>query len=812
LRRGGEKEIRANHQEQEGKPKGGWAMTMNPRIPAVRWVLVAFVFALLGAVITAGFGPTAALGAVEGCPNEQVRHESDINPTSAQPYSVGLPECRAYEMVSPLEKQAHDATSGQYGGPLVSPDGQAVGYYSEGAIAEPENVRVIGARPSFTYIARRTGTDWSTEPAIVPASVITEPVEEGLTGDASPDLETLATCGTVGLHKDSGSSQASCASRNAEGEWSQTPVYSNSDGVARAIHFWGASKNLNAVVWQMPALQPGDTSGGGEIFETLGLGTSAPQLRLVSVDNEGTPLHFSESGGRLSSPYFGAARTAPRVEGSVYQAISSDGQTVFFEAEPAGGGPLTLYARTGDFAGGTSAAPTTVEIASGGTFVGASAEGSKVFFVTAQKLAANDEDSTSDLYEYDFDAPAGQKYIDMSAGGLGDPSPGSGANVLEGEFENGSVSGSVVAISPDGSHVYFHANSQLTTLPNANGEHASPSGGTFCYNTESNETQFVASPVENTGAQTTPDGRYLIFTTTGHFSPQDTTAGRAVYRYDFQTGEVTWISHAAPGFATLDEGDSATLAPREKADNGRIGAMAYYPDARRAISDDGEYVTFETVEKLQADDVNRATDVYLWHAGTVGLISDGTNPAGVTEPASMSATGSDIVYATTSQLVGQDTDQLQDIYDAKINGGFPAPKPEPACLGEACQGMPSTTPSIGEAASITTTPSGNLVAQPFREPEEKLANKPAQKQIPTAQKLSRAIRQCRGDKRKNRRNRCEKAARKRFPQSNDNAQRSPDPEPGGEGLPWLDREADEAEARGAALRPPLRVAAYSSTG
>ena len=687
-----------------------------------------------------------------GCPNEQLRRESNTNPTTGQPYSAGLPECRAFEMVSPLEKQAHDAISGPQGGPLVSPDGQAVGYHSGGAFADPENIKVVGAGPEISYIARHTGASWVTEPAIAPASVITEPTEEGFTGDASLDLDTLASCGTVGLHKDSGSSQAACATRNVEGEWSRTPVYSNFNGLASSISFWGASKDLSAVVWQMPNLLSGDISGGGELFETLGLDTGAPQLRLVSVNNEGTPLDFSEP-GRSFAPYFGAARSTPSVEGSVYQAISSDGQTVYFEAEPAGGGPLTLYARTGDFAGGTSAAPTTVEIASGGTFAGASADGSKVFFVTAQKLAADDEDSSSDLYEDDLAAPAGQHFIDVSAGGLGDPAPGSGATILEGEFENGSVSGSVIAISPDGSHVYFHARTQLTTLPNGSGEHASPNGGTFCYDTETGETKFVASSVENTGAQTTPDGRYLVFTTTAHLSPQDTNAGSAVYRYDFETGEVTWISHAAPGSATLDEGDNATLAPREEAHNGRIGATAYYEDARRTISESGEYVVFATREKLQGDDVNGASDVYLWHDGTVSLISDGTNPEGVTEPPSMSATGSDIVFPTTSPLVGQDTDHLQDIYDARIDGGFPAPAPEPSCSGEACQGSQSSSPTFGTQGSQSFAGGGNQTATPFKEVLE-----PKSKHT----SLESALAKCKKERSGHKRATCERVARKRY--------------------------------------------------
>ena len=114
--------------------------------------------------------------------------------------------------------------------------------------------------------------------------------------------------------------------------------------------------------------------------------------------------------------------------------------------------------------------------------------------------------------------------------------------------------------------------------------------------------------------------------------------------------------------------------------------------------------------------------MYLWHecaagacadgnAGEVDLISDGVDPEG-TVYAGMSADGTNVFFQTNTELVGQDTDELGDIYDARAGGGFHAPKPEPSCVGDACQGTPSSAPSIGTPASITTAPSGNLVAPP----------------------------------------------------------------------------------------------------
>src|ERR1035441_4707662 len=80
------------------------------------------IFQDYGRAFTEATGLPVALRAVESW---QLPHHG-------QPYSVGLPECRAYEMVSPLDKQAHDAETSMQGlGLPVSPDGETVGFTSQ---------------------------------------------------------------------------------------------------------------------------------------------------------------------------------------------------------------------------------------------------------------------------------------------------------------------------------------------------------------------------------------------------------------------------------------------------------------------------------------------------------------------------------------------------------------------------------------------------------------------------------------------------------------------------------------------------------
>ena len=94
-------------------------------------------FTLVAAVVIPAAPALAATG--EGCPNEQVRDESNVNFITGQPYSAGLPECRAYEMVSPPEKGGSDAETGDEVGPggigtsslPAAADGDAVSFTSQ---------------------------------------------------------------------------------------------------------------------------------------------------------------------------------------------------------------------------------------------------------------------------------------------------------------------------------------------------------------------------------------------------------------------------------------------------------------------------------------------------------------------------------------------------------------------------------------------------------------------------------------------------------------------------------------------------------
>ena len=110
-------------------------------------------FTLVAAVVIPAAPALAATG--EACPNEAVRAESNISPLTGQPYDIGLPECRAYEMVSPLEKQQHDALS------IVSPPRSPT-------VSRPRS-SLSGRRPAATRISSASRRDPSSSSTRTPA-------------------------------------------------------------------------------------------------------------------------------------------------------------------------------------------------------------------------------------------------------------------------------------------------------------------------------------------------------------------------------------------------------------------------------------------------------------------------------------------------------------------------------------------------------------------------------------------------------------------------------------------------------------------
>jgi hypothetical protein len=729
--------------------------TKKPRFSRVGWLALPVLAVVL-------LLPAAPAFAAEPCPNEQLRVEDN---------STSLPDCRAYEQVSPVLKEGNP-----FEVKFITENGESVAMDSYGAVSGSPGRYVI----QDAFLAQRSGSGWET--TSLDPSEDEFPPSGANELDSTPDLLGQVWLSGGGPEKEGFEFWV----RQPDGRWagSKSDLAGPQGG---APQYLGGSSNLSDLIFQAAAnvlLSPADkVVTGFNLYEITGAGTGSPTLSFVPVEDSGNALSTTTaaelgSGGHAEETH----------QGSEWHAISRNGSKVFFDVAPSsssynGDTDTQVFARIENketvdlsepLASECSACLETAPKAD--EFVGASEEGSKVFFTTAQELLSGQ--STNNIYEYDFEEPIGHRIV---LGSTGTTKP----EVL-----------GVTRISNDGSHVYFVAAGVLTSVKNNAGQEAKAGADNFyVVDTETHETKFIAdlcsgpgksdtladtqcpaastetdsalwSTTDRRPAQATPEKRYLVFTSVGDLTAGDTSTVAQVFRYDAETGELVRVSTGENGY---DDNGNTTTNPASinSPYSGRTanigGAEADFENSfgyQRAISADGSYVVFSTTEALSPRDTNHAKDAYEWHDNNVSLISDGKDPAG-SEFQNMSSNASNIFFFTQDSLVGQDTGSGdEDIYDAHIDGGFPAPTPPPSpgCSGEPCQGpLSSPFSPPGPVGSSTQAAGENAVA-----PTTTTTTTTKPKALTKAQKLAKALKQCKKDKSKTKRTKCKKEAKKKY--------------------------------------------------
>ncbi|HEY2537124.1 MAG TPA: hypothetical protein VGI24_09110, partial [Solirubrobacteraceae bacterium] len=241
---------------------------------------------------------------------------------------------------------------------------------------------------------------------------------------------------------------------------------------------------------------------------------------------------------------------------------------------------------------------------------------------------------------------------------------------------------------------------------------------------------WAAAPGART-AEASPDGRYLAFGSTaqltgyanvGPCKVEGPTEDRflidvpckEVFLYDSSTGRLTCPSCNPSGEAPLG---NSTLRRIYGAKEER----EWLPQPRY-LTDRGR-LFFDSSDRLSSRDTNgRVEDVYeaepegvgscAQPAGCVSLISSGTGSVDSNFLA-MDENGSNVFFTTRERLVSGDTDELLDVYDARVGGGFPSEGEAAAgtgCRGEACQSPPNP-PQVSSSATSSYQGMGNAQAE-----------------------------------------------------------------------------------------------------
>ena len=621
------------------------------------------------------------------------------------------PKGRGYEMVSPLDKNGADIERNIYAGNQAmsgaAVSGDRVAFASLGQFAGIASGATVGqyvsARDASTQKWVTRGITPPTTPQ--PATTTNTPevlfLSEGLTqavvGTTFPLTPEASLLGARrGLYRQSltGPVFSYDLMSTPANQMTQFPVGD------QWFDFVGASSDMRHVAFdstlQLTADGPLDGSRG--VYEW-----ADGQLRFVSVLPSGQPASEAAAGGN-SSIGLGFSHVGDHP-------VSDDGQRVFFTVNPEATGQGLLYVREqGQVTRPVSASQRPGDdpsVPRPAKFRAARAsDGRLVLFTSSDKLTDDATASTAgsgsdDLYLWDRNAPEGQRLTDLTTA---DPEGGGVLNVTR--------------AADDLSHVYFVATGNLADgaiasqpnlyawTPEDGVRHvavldAQRDGGMWGVEREYGPEQFRDTRVNGDGAR-------LLFESYASPTADATGESKQIYLYDYDRDHLVCVS--CPQDDPPAGGDSWLFFPTD------LGTSPY-TDPRmpyrlpRNLSEDGKRAFFETAQGLLDSDTNGKPDVYMWSGGELSLISSGGGGEG-SQFIDASPSSDDVFFLTRERMVGADTDNQVDVYDARVEGGFPEQELPPVCVGDKCRGPASSPPNLPAPGSGIDGPDDIVTKRP----------------------------------------------------------------------------------------------------
>lgn len=291
--------------------------------------------------------------------------------------------------------------------------------------------------------------------------------------------------------------------------------------------------------------------------------------------------------------------------------------------------------------------------------------------------------------------------------------------------------GIFAVVSPDGSHAFFSSTEVLTGSEENEGGEKAQAGAHNLFAWDGADTHFIGRlvaadfkdeaftgiPRMNLAAWTrafgidshsgralaptrsTPSGSVFVFQSHARLTAYDNEGIGEIYRYDptAEAGErLACVSCDPSGAPPSADALLEDIRPEKTTFVNSKSMIAN-------LTDNGKEVFFQSFDRLLPEDVNEVEDVYEWKAkgaggcsrpgGCLALISSGQGEV----PSflyAMSASGSDVFFATREKLVGADEADSPSIYDAREEGGIPEPPVPVPCQGDACQGQGSVPPVV----------------------------------------------------------------------------------------------------------------------
>ena len=514
------------------------------------------------------------------------------------------------------------------------------------------------------------------------------------------------------------------------------------DGGSGGLYEWSAGKPPSEQLQQLGVLPK---SEGGAV---VGAGEPSPRFHELSDDGS----VFFGSGGHLylqdvakdESFRLDVAQgvVEPAGADASFLYASSDGSRVLFrdseQLTEAGGGGIYECRIAEGAAGLTCASLQRTDLIIEGGLLGASEDGSYLYFVSDGVLAGSGATS-----------PGNNLYVDHYNGSSWAPTF---ITQLSGEdyrdWSPPELDKLTSRVSPDGRWLAFMSNSSLTGYDNVDAnpgayekEESSYGSGkwvnvekegrpvpahdeeVYLYDAAANK--LVCASCNPTGAR--PTG----------FLDRGDSPFPLVDTYVWNTGverKEHWLAGLIPGWTSLGASGSADYQSRYLSDGGRLffdSSDALVPQDTNGTEDVYEYepavgpgggpggTELSPAQAPPNDSCAAGSSRYSARSeGCIGLISSGISGE---ESAFLDASenGDDVFFLTASQLVPQDTETGLSLYDAHVCGaeGVPCPPSppatSPACTNsDSCRAAPSPQPGIfGSPASATFSGVGNIAPE-----------------------------------------------------------------------------------------------------
>jgi hypothetical protein len=682
--------------------------------------------ALAGALVLAA-GPASA---AESCPNAKYR----TGP------SLFLPECRVYEMVTPKGKtnvlKPLVPVSDTANMAKVATDGEGILYLTaSGPLSE-----VAAAGMPTWERAHRGDRGWTSESATPP--IVAPFGETGLSDPKwvvpSSNLgKIFFTASAVfspdqtfgGLASKNGSVHLSDGITDT---WVSRPTWAGAAPTQGSDAGWamfvplGGSPDLSTVYFNsLATLTPEDGTSGRTVLQSW----AVYKYENGQLSNAGVlPDGSLSPGGSVSADRAGQNSSFPPAAGDIdatlHHPVSSDGKSLLFlSPDPVrtavdpllpkpqlymavdGKPSILISAPEGDdepVAGTTGVVPTSDRMQGiagviSSAYAVATPDHSVVLFSTKDALTDAAEGVDPEIvktYRYEAAADALTYLPDLDRAIIS----GAGGNEKYGQIVELSESGNSMLYRTDGGLLKLWRNGKPTL-------------------TISEGVSGVISRTATyiTHARFSDDGNVLVLNATGPLrgEPNHTPGTSAVvrsqvYRYAVNDDHLECIS-CKPG-GSLTGAALSGWGP----ENGYTKAAGSTPTGNwstRSMTADGSTIYFTTATPLIEADHNTANDVYQWHDGQLKLISSGASGADNALLYETTKDGSDVFILSAERLSPADTDDMYDIYDVRVNGGFDPPEGAGGgcALGE-CQGPPPAAPASPAMGSTGLTGLGNRSA------------------------------------------------------------------------------------------------------